>query len=108
MSCQCGIPRTRRGHDGCIADLPGVHFACCGHNDVAIPYVVVDRQSLYGQVALERMRELGGNPPEWLTPDQLLYMIKWKGDRSHVVDPPGLIDSSGRGPVPLSGGGVTV
>lgn len=27
----CGRRRTKEGHDPCIADLPGVLFACCGH-----------------------------------------------------------------------------
>jgi hypothetical protein len=30
---QCKMPRTPEGHDPCIADLPGVDFACCGHGD---------------------------------------------------------------------------
>jgi hypothetical protein len=28
---KCGQHRTEKGHDACIADLPGVKFACCGH-----------------------------------------------------------------------------
>lgn len=27
----CGKKRTKDGHDPCIANLPGVKFACCGH-----------------------------------------------------------------------------
>lgn len=27
----CGGLPTEKGHDPCIADLPGVAFACCGH-----------------------------------------------------------------------------
>ena len=27
----CGKRRTKDGHDPCIANLPGVLFACCGH-----------------------------------------------------------------------------
>lgn len=27
----CKRPRTADGHDPCIAHLPGVKFACCGH-----------------------------------------------------------------------------
>lgn len=27
----CKEPRTRYGDDPCIANLPGVSFACCGH-----------------------------------------------------------------------------
>jgi hypothetical protein len=27
----CGMERPANGHDPCIANLPGVKFACCGH-----------------------------------------------------------------------------
>jgi hypothetical protein len=27
----CGLPRSPERHDGCIANLPDVVFACCGH-----------------------------------------------------------------------------
>lgn len=29
----CGERRTSEGHDPCIANLPGVIFACCGHGN---------------------------------------------------------------------------
>lgn len=28
---KCKLPRTEKGHDPCLANLPGVKFACCGH-----------------------------------------------------------------------------
>jgi hypothetical protein len=28
---KCGLKRTAAGHDPCIANLPGVRHACCGH-----------------------------------------------------------------------------
>lgn len=28
---KCNKTRTKEGHDPCIADLPGVRNACCGH-----------------------------------------------------------------------------
>jgi hypothetical protein len=28
---RCGLPPTKKGHDPCLADLPGVINACCGH-----------------------------------------------------------------------------
>lgn len=28
---RCKLPPTAEGHDPCIANLPGVRFACCGH-----------------------------------------------------------------------------
>lgn len=72
----CLMPRTKAGHDPCIADLPGVFFACCGHAGTAgfkdksgpstLPYLIeaLPQGTLYGDVALERMRELGGSPPD--------------------------------------------
>lgn len=65
---------TPAGHDPCIADLPGVYFACCGHGgeagfggreDWSIPYLVEKGQTLYGYPAIERIRELGGDPPDF-------------------------------------------
>jgi hypothetical protein len=69
--------RTEEFHDPCIANLPGVVFACCGHGRSGC-YVdgffgfgdrvrvfggalVVDR--LRGPTAARKMRELGGRPP---------------------------------------------
>jgi len=28
---RCGTPAIKEGHDHCIANLPNVAFACCGH-----------------------------------------------------------------------------
>ena len=28
---KCKKPQTPEGHDPCIANLPGVRYACCGH-----------------------------------------------------------------------------
>ena len=28
---RCKKLPTKKGHDQCISDLPGVEFACCGH-----------------------------------------------------------------------------
>lgn len=28
---KCRLPQTADGHDPCLANLPGVRFACCGH-----------------------------------------------------------------------------
>ena len=48
----CGKPTTNEGHDACIANLPGVKFACCGHGDpnvVGGGYIVFedDRPTIY-------------------------------------------------------------
>jgi hypothetical protein len=74
------MERLKNGHDPCIADLPGVYFACCGHGggagftgreDWSIPYLVEKGSTLYGYRAVERMRELGGNPPDFDLEDVL-------------------------------------
>ena len=31
ICAKCRQPRTKQGHDPCIANLPGVMMACCGH-----------------------------------------------------------------------------
>ena len=67
-----GRGRTELGHDPCIANLPGVRFACCGHG-CEPPYLVegpdlvhgpaLEEWTLRDENALERMRRLGGDPP---------------------------------------------
>jgi Zn ribbon nucleic-acid-binding protein len=57
-------------HDACIANLPGVNYACCGHMTES-PYLSEeDGDWRSGQEALDRLRELGGNPPREITPEQ--------------------------------------
>lgn len=72
-------------HDPCIANLPGVRAACCGHGDVAESDLMVaggelietkgkrfdrcyvlfdDGLRLDGNAARAAMRMLGGNPPD--------------------------------------------
>jgi hypothetical protein len=83
----CQQPRTAAGHDACIADLPGVIAACCGHSERE-PFVTMARpdgpatedefwrlvanggdpaalrgETLQGNEALRKMHELGGSPP---------------------------------------------
>lgn len=36
---KCGMDFPASGHDPCIADLPGVAFACCGHGIKEEAYV---------------------------------------------------------------------
>ena len=33
LCMKCQQPRTEKGHDPCIADMPMVKAACCGHGD---------------------------------------------------------------------------
>lgn len=44
---RCGLPPTATGADPCIADLPDVAYACCGHGGYG--YVSI------GKAGLERM-----------------------------------------------------
>ncbi len=37
---KCSEQFTEKGHDPCIANLPGVSNACCGHGNDAEAYVV--------------------------------------------------------------------
>ncbi len=65
----CGKNPTRQGHDPCIADLPGVVFACCGHGagengERNCCYIVFrDGPTLYGHAAYAAMQMLDGDPP---------------------------------------------
>lgn len=38
---RCGQMATPEGHDPCIANLPGVAYACCGHG-TGKPYVKME------------------------------------------------------------------
>jgi hypothetical protein len=57
------------GHDPCIANLPGVVAACCGHAALTAGgfdgcYVEFENGTvLRGDDARAAMRELGGDPP---------------------------------------------
>lgn len=46
---ECGIKRTREGHDGCLGTLPNVRNACCGHGDVRDAYVQLNDGSWLGK-----------------------------------------------------------
>jgi hypothetical protein len=60
----CGEFRTPELHDPCIANLPGVLFACCGHGRKSGCYVVGSPfGKLEGPAAARKMKELGGRPP---------------------------------------------
>lgn len=49
----CGVSNTSAGHDPCIANLPRVQNACCGHGDTAAAYVKFnDGQRLGGVSAV--------------------------------------------------------
>lgn len=52
------------GPDPCLGRLPGVLSACCGHGSKP-PYVWLTEgpTELVNRRALEKLRELGGDPP---------------------------------------------
>ena len=61
----CGDLRTPELHDPCIARLPGVMQACCGHGRAGRAYIVgIPFGRLCGPAAARKMKELGGRPPQ--------------------------------------------
>lgn len=51
---RCGEYATKAGHDPCIANLPSVMNACCGHGSTREAYVqFVDGRLLQGPDAIE-------------------------------------------------------
>lgn len=57
----CGQANTRKGHDACIADLPGVLNACCGHGIEGDAYCqLVSGVTLRGREAREYQENGGG------------------------------------------------
>lgn len=49
---KCGRYVTEEGHDYCMANLPGVMNACCGHGGSNEPYVqFLDGYSIHGEDA---------------------------------------------------------
>lgn len=46
---RCGRMPTADGHDACIADLPGVEEACCGHSQ-DFPYIAFKDESVFRKV----------------------------------------------------------
>ena len=61
---RCGRMPTEEGHDACIANLPGVISACCGHGvgDKALyPFVIFDDgEELRGEEAAKWIKENDG------------------------------------------------
>ncbi len=43
---KCDKLATADGHDSCIANLPGVRNACCGHGDASAAYIEFDDLSI--------------------------------------------------------------
>ncbi|HEC67163.1 MAG TPA: hypothetical protein ENI23_17940 [bacterium] len=43
---ECGIAPTEKGHDACIANLPNVKNACCGHGKRGLGYIQFEDEVL--------------------------------------------------------------
>ena len=56
---KCNKVKTAEGHDPCIANLPGVKFACCGHGlDSNSAYIVFnDGREVRGNAEVNRVVE---------------------------------------------------
>ena len=63
---KCAKPPTELGHDPCIADLPGVRYACCGHGGEAVAYCAYTDGSVHCwyEVAPDRFVEVTLDEPE--------------------------------------------
>jgi hypothetical protein len=47
MPCSnCGRTPSEDRHDGCIANLPGVNYACCGHGIKGLGYLYMSNGTL--------------------------------------------------------------
>ena len=56
---KCGEITTKQGHDPCIADLPEVRNACCGHGNDCEAYIQFENGgSIAGKEARKIQKEL--------------------------------------------------
>jgi len=65
----CGLRPTPEKHDGCLGELPGVRFACCGHGHPEEANVTLDdpdRTARYSWEAIDYFCAQG-RPPAWLS-----------------------------------------
>ena len=61
LACpQCGKTETAEGHDPCIANLPGVKFACCGHGVEEAYIIFEDGRDVRGAEAVIEFKKLKG------------------------------------------------
>lgn len=60
---KCGLYTPPNGHDPCIANLPGVHNACCGHGETREAYVVfTDGRRIAGKKAIKWQKQQASCP----------------------------------------------
>ena len=58
---KCGVLPTVEGHDACIANLPGVAYACCGHGDTSRCYIKFEDGTIVrGEEAQKIQQKLKG------------------------------------------------
>ena len=60
---ECGLERTKEGHDGCLGTLPGLMNACCGHGKYGEGVYVqfLDGKSIHGEDAIKIIEILKRN-----------------------------------------------
>lgn len=97
----CDEPRTERGHDPCIANLPGVVFACCGHGLENGYIKFTDGRALYfypKAVDLECPKHIiVRNPiPIRLRGDKRLFLKFKNGKKKTEVITSSIIEDDGR------------
>jgi hypothetical protein len=79
---RCGLTRTPQGHDPCIANLPGVVGACCGHG-VAEAYLELENGTvLIGDFGICREPADFGSGPDRIVIDGWCEVRQYaKGER---------------------------
>ena len=53
ICAKCRQPRTKQGHDPCVANLPCVRIACCGHGQEDGYIMFVDGRIIRGPFTVE-------------------------------------------------------
>ena len=74
----CKKKATKDGHDPCIAGLPGVKFACCGHGGDGGYIMFENGKAIYGDFVA--VVEFG---PEGELSE--MKFPRWYGDRSNGI-----------------------
>ena len=72
----CGKPPTRRGYDPCLANLPSVNNACCGHG-MYTPYATLTSGFCLRGKALETYLRKVGRLQRFRKMSGLRLRIRW-------------------------------
>lgn len=56
----CDVTPTKDGHDPCIANLPGVNYACCGHGVSELAYISFEDGTVIRgyEAVMEKVKEI--------------------------------------------------